>query len=627
MPSGDNRPGLRRRDWLKYLGLASGVGLAGCSGGADGGTDGGGGDGGNGDDGMNNGDDDTPTDKPIQGTFTSGTSSEARSIHPYDIGDEATGNRLDLLFDGGGAINEDIEFEPRWFKTWDLADSADVVEYELHDNLEWGGDYGQLTAEDYLYHIENVWQVDENWAGYQYVSEFFIADDPIAFEQTGELSIRAELPEPRVNWLHDDPLLYVLPLPKELAQNYVPDQDIEGLKQAEEITEGSISGNLGAYQFESWERNSKMRLVRNDEYYLREKTEKYGDAPFFEELVLQVFDEQSTAYSALEAGDITSTGVEARKTTQFDDVDSVKLWHSQFGSGIFWLNLNHRINGWKPIRESREVRQAFAHLFDKDVLIEQVFRGNANPVDTFHPRWGPYYDDQEIFVPEASVEIAKEKFESGTPYDYGYDGDEFVNADGEQVELKMVIRAGSQSNEIVANFMQQQLEKAGIALSIEATEWSNLLGKYAMTSAEHVEDVDEPDWSVGQFNGGPWDQATSENAWDMMYGLGFSHGAYSPWSTLQLTLTERGSFNMWGYTTNEFDIEGTLNEAAASQTKTEATDVLVDLFGFLSRDQPLVWSFNDHTIIGYRDSVGGLPDVVNAFSSPDTARELFFKQG
>jgi hypothetical protein len=83
---------------------------------------------------------------------------------------------------------------------------------------------------------------------------------------------------------------------------------------------------------------------------------------------------------------------------------------------------------------------------------------------------------------------------------------------------------------------------------------------------------------------------------------------------------------MWGYTTDEFDIEGTLDEAAASQTQAEATDVLVDLFGFLSRDQPLVWSFNDHTIIGYRDSVGGLPEVVNAFSSPDTARELFFKQ-
>lgn len=614
MPSGDQGPGLQRREWLKFLGLAGGVGIAGCSGESP----------------TGDGADETETtpgdEKPVGGRFTSGTSSEARSIHPFDLGDEATSNRLSLLFDAGGTVNEDIEFESRWFETWDLADSADVVEYKLRDNLEWGGDYGQLTADDFMYHIDNVWQVDQNWAGYQYVSEFFIEDEPISFEQTGDLTIRAELPEPRVEWLHDDPLLYVIPLPTELAQEYVPDQDIEGLKQDNDVTEGLLSGNLGAYSFDSWERNSKMTLTRNDEYYLAEAVDEYANAPFFDEVVLQVFDEQSTAYSALEAGDITSTGIEARKTNQFDDVESVKLWQSKFGSGIFWLNLNHRINGWQPIRESQEVRQAFAHLFDKEVLINQIFQGNANPVDTFHPRWGPYYDDSEIVVFDTSVEKAKEKFESGTPSGYGYDGDEFVNPDGDQVELTIVIRAGSQSNEIVANFMDQQLGEAGIELNIKATEWSNLLSKYAMNSAEHVEDVSEPDWSAGRFNGGPWDQATSEEPWDLMYGLGFSHGAYSPWSTLKLTLTEQGSFNMWGYTTEEFELESTLDDAASATSQSDASDILTDLFGFLSRDQPVVWSFNDHTIIGYRDKVGGLPEVVNSFSSPDTARELYFKQ-
>lgn len=621
MPARDNPPDFHRRDWLKYLSLLGGVSLAGCAGDSppddettpDDGTDG------------STADGDTPTPEPsakeVRGTFVSGTSSEARSLHPYDLGDEATSNRLSFLYDGPGTINEDIEFEPRWFETWELSDSADVVEYKLHDNLEWGAGYGQVTAEDFLYHIENVWQVDENWSGYQYVSQYFIEGEPINFEKTGKLSIRAELPEPRANWLHDDPIMFALPVPKELAEPYVTEQDIQGLKQDEEVNQASINGNLGAFSFDSWERNSKMRLVRNDEYYLRDKVDKYANAPFFERLDIQVFDEQSTAYAALEAGDITSTSIEARKANQFRNTDGITLWHSQFGSGIFWLNLNHRANGWAPIRESREVRQAFAHLFNKDVLIDQVFQGNANPVDTFHPRWGPYYDDSEIIVFEPSIEKAKEKFTSGTPADYGYDGDTFVGPDGEQVELTMVIRAGSQSNEIVANQLKQWLADAGIALSVDATEWSNLLSNYAMNSGENT------DWSAGRFNGGPWDQATSNNTWDLMYGLGFSHGAYAPWTTLRLTMTERGSFNMWGYTTDEFDIASTLNEAESAQSQDKAKSILTELFGFLSRDHPLVWSFNDHSLIGYRDRVGSLPEVVNAFSGPDTARELFFKTG
>ncbi|MDY6818666.1 MAG: ABC transporter substrate-binding protein [Halobacteriales archaeon] len=571
-----------------------------------------------------------PATKPVGGEYITGTTSEARSIHPWDIGDEATGNRLSLLYDAGATINDDIEVESRWFKTWELSDSADVVEYELWDNLQWGGEYDQLTAEDYIYNINTAFQVDKNWSGYQYVDQFFIEGEPIKFEKTGKLSMRAELPKPRANWMHTDPMMYVIPVPKDLLSKYAPGEgggsggDLKAFKKDPAITNGVLAGNLGAYSFESWTRNSKMVLARNEDYYLKEKMDKYGTPPYFEQHVSQVFDEQTTGYSALKAGDIDSMGIEARKEPQFQDAQGINLWHSKFGSGIFWLNLNHRINGWAPIRRSRKVRQAFAHLFDKQTLIKQVFQGNANPVDTLHPRWGPYYDDSQIFVPETSVEKAKQKFADGTSSDYGYDGDTFVGPDGEQVELTLVFRAGSQSNEIVSNFVKQQLSKAGIAVKLTSTEWSNLLRNYAQNSAKNVDNVKKADWSVGGFNGGPYDQATSKEPWDLMYGLGFSHGAYAPWDVLKLTMVPKGSFNMWGYTP-DFDIKKAANNAQSASSQEKATEILAEVFGFLSKDQPLIWSFNDHTIVGYRNKVGGLPKVKNAFSSPDSARELYFK--
>lgn len=620
-----------RRRLLKLVGVGGVAGLAGCSSSQEG--DGGASDGNGGLDTAAPSSDDeaTASSKPVGGSFIAGTTAEARSIHPWDLGDSATSGRLSLLYDGGTAIDDDpISIEGRWFETWELSDSADVVEYELRDNLQWGADYGQLTAEDFVYSINNAWQVEENWSGYQYVDQFAVEGTDIVIEKTGTLSMRAELPEPRANWMHSDPMRYVIPVPKPLLEQYAPGEgggesgDLEGFKQNEAITSGELAGNLGPYSFESWTRNSRMVMSRNDDYYLTEVTDQYGDAPFFEEHINQVFDEQSTGYSALRAGDITAISIEARRMSQFRDVDGIQLWHSEFGSGIFWLNLNHRLNGWGPIRESREVRQAFAHLFDKQVLIDEVFQGNANPVDTFHPRWGPYYDDSQIFVPEASVEKAREKFANGTSSEYGYDGDTFVGPDGEQVQLTMVIRAGSQSGEIVGNFVKQQLAKAGIALTVEATEWSNVLRNYFYTSAENVNDVSEPDWTSSTFNGGPWDQATSQNPWDLAYGLGFSHGAYAPWEVLRLTMIPQGSFNMWGYEP-DFDIKEAANEAESATSTEEATRILAEVFGFLSRDQPLVWSFNDHSIAGYRDTVAGLPEVRNAFSGPDVSRELYFR--
>jgi peptide/nickel transport system substrate-binding protein len=621
-----NAAGLRRRRLLGAIAAGLGVSVAGCQQS----SNGGGGDGG---DGGGGGGPAGPGDRQ----YIVGTSSEASSMHPFALGDSATGNRLDLLYDGGFSIDDEkIEngttppIDPFWFASWTLSDSADVVEYELRENLQFGGDYGQLTADTYIENIQRVFAAEENWTQYQYYGQFFIGEEPITVEKTGTYSFRAELPEPRANWVHQDPISYVIPVPVEFLDEYGPQEndspDREGFMQDSELTESVISGNLGPFTLEEWNRSSKMVLARNDDWYYPAVTDTDG-VPHFEDATYQVFDEQSTAYSALRAGDITTTSIEARKEPDFQDSSGLELWHSEFGSGIFWLNVNHRINGWGPLRESREVRQALGHLFDKSTLIDEIFNGNANPVDTFTPRWGPYYDDSlEYFVPEPSVEKAKQKLRSGTSSDYGYNGnEEFVGPDGEQVSLTLAIRAGSQSNEIVGNFMQQQLEKVGIDCDVESAEWSNLLSKYFETSVDNNPSYNEdPDWEVSPENGGPWDQAVSEAQWDLAYGLGFSHGAYTPWTVLDLTLAEQGSFNMWGYTTDEYDIAQVARDAASATSRSEAQELLSPLLAYLSRDQPLIWGFNDHSIVGYRDSVANLPEVVNNFTGPDIKRELRF---
>ncbi|MFB6135556.1 MAG: ABC transporter substrate-binding protein [Halobacteriaceae archaeon] len=561
-----------------------------------------------------------PGQRPVGGEYIWGTTTEATGMSPVDASDEATNNRFYLVYDGGGWVNTDIEFEPRWFETWELNDDATEVTYKLRDGLTYGGEWGELTVDDYMYNIDNLWQVRDleagNWAGYSYVGYHYIDGDPIEYTKVDDRTFTAKLPAPRVNYLHTDQMMFNVPIPKGLLQKYVEDDyNFDAMKKDPAINEAKFSGNLGPYEFKEWKRNSQMVLTRNEDYYLAD-TEEFENAPYFDQVTFQVFDTASTGYSSLKAGNITRMEIEANKLSQFTGRDDIDVWHSKYGTGIFWVNVNHRSNGWKPMRESKEVRQAFAHLTNKNTLIDEIYDGNANGVDTFHPRWGPYYSDEAISTFEPSVEKAKEKLESGTSSDYGYDGEKFVGPDGEQVELKMVFRAGSQSNETIAQFLKQQFDAAGITLDLVSTEWSNLLSQYV-----YVHQGEKTAFNPGM-------EGTSSKAWDLMYGLGFSHGAYAPWSVVRSTLTPSGGFNFWGYQAQEqdgYDLATACDEAQGATSQEEAQQVLTEMFGFLSEAQPLVWAFNDHTILGFRGEVEGQPPVENAFSDPSVATDLYFK--
>jgi peptide/nickel transport system substrate-binding protein len=610
------RAELRRRRLLQGLAAAGfSVSVAGCSGeGGDGDSAGGG---------------RTYELGPGDRSYISGATSEAQGLSPILISDEATSNRIGLFYDGGGVVDDDdISFQGRMLESWTLSDDARTVEYVVRDGLEWGAGYGQVTAEDYVYTARNVFQSE--WARYSQRPFFFLGGEPIEYEQTGDLTFEARLPQQRPNWLHED-ILYGVPiLPKGLVETYEPDNGgdgIQALNQDEAITSVDLNGNLGPFDLVSWEKGQRMVVEANEDYYLADTDVDDGafeGAPNLDNYTVQIFDERTTAYSAIQAGDITSVGVEARKVSELDEAEGVTVWNSTFGSGIFYLNLNFRANGWDPLAESREVRQAMAHLFDKTTLIDQIFNGNANPVDTYHPRWGPYYSDEQITTFEPSTETAREKLVSGTSSDYGYDDqDRFVGPDGEQVELTMVIDNTDQQSEIVSNFMRQQLEAVGIAMNREGQPFNGLLTTYLQNSVDNNPDYDgDPDYNAGPYNGGPPDQSISQEPWDLLYGVGFSASPYAPWQAIEATLLPQGSFNMTGYRTDEFDVASVIEEAPAADSQEETKEMLTDLFGFLSRDQPYVWSFNDHTNIAYREGVENLPEAENFFDGPDTRRLL-----
>ena len=627
MSSSPRLGSIRRRTLLRAL-AASGitVSVAGCSEQGDGGD-------GSGGDGSSGGSTETTSGgRRSQANYVLGTTSGASGgLNPLAVGDSETQSRLNLLYDGGGVIDDDtLSFQGRWLESWELSDDAKTVEYRVRDGLEWGGDYGSLTAETYLYNIEHVFT--RQWSQYTQAGQYSVAGEPIEYKQTGELTFEATLPQTRANFLHEDPVIPALLLPIDLVKQYEPPagetpagdaSPRNALDKDPDVTNATLVGNLGPFTLDSYDKGSRMVVSANEDYYLADTDVDDGafhGSPKLATVTTQVFEERSTDYSALKAGDVTATGIEARKKAEFEGVPGVKLWTSKYGDYLGWLSINHRANGWAPLRESRQVRQAFAHLLDKQTLIQDIFDGNANPIDTFHPRWGPYYSDAKISRYDYDPARAKRLLESGTSSDFGYDDSgAFVGPDGTQVELTFVTRSDIQTGQLVASFMRKQFEDAGFSVTVKGLPFSKILGTYFANSVANNPNYDgKPDWGpVTDFNGGPWNQAVSTEPWDLVYGVGSNTGAYAPWQTVRAFITERGAFNAFGYHTDAFDFQSAIDSAASAATKAEATAALEDMFGFLSEDLPLLWTRNNHRILGFRESVSGLPPVKNFFSQPD----------
>jgi len=567
------------------------------------------------------------TTTTAEGTFVEASTSTAVGLHPlYDVTDDTTRNRLEKLYDGpGGQFGPDT-FDPRWFASWELDDSNRVVEYELRDDLVWGGGYGQLDAEDYLYLLDNVvlltgtddWATATNTGSYRLGSN----EEFVSYEKTGPLSLRAELPVPKPQWLHEDPLLDQLALPRDLLRPYVQNQDRDGLQADQDVRDGSLTqgeSTLGPYEFVEWQRGSKWVFERNDDYYLKAHADEepfasdpyydFSNSPYFDQYEVQLFDESATALSALQTGEVDAASIDARRVENFRGQPGIDVWERPFGNFNGWMNMNHRVNGWAPIRESRDVRHALGNLFDKEIVVEQIYQDNAVPTATYHPDWGPYYPDAaDLYEPDGSLARAKELLQSGTSTDYGYDGNgDFVGPDGTQVQLTAVRPTDNPSQELSAQYMRSRLEDAGIELDIQAVSFLSLLRNFAINSASNVDGVDQADWAVGSYNGGPWNQSASREQWDLMFGLAISADPYAPWDDISMAMAERGVFNLWGYHQDEMDIQSVLDDAATASDPQVTRETTTELFAFLSEDMPLAWTYSDVEFTGFREDISYFP--------------------
>ncbi|WP_435179170.1 ABC transporter substrate-binding protein [Halorussus sp. AFM4] len=626
MPSGNNgfdttdhgSPGMNRRKWLAALGMAGTAGLAGCQG----------------SDSPQDSTTATTTDDvnfgegttqgttteggelpEVGGTYTQAVSSSFDSLNLIYNTEDTTGNHIMYTLDSSYTFKPGQKMFPRWLEL--TTDDKRVYTAKLRENLHWSEPYGQLTAEDYVYLIKKVHQTD--WAGSADKSYWHTDDGkPIPVEKTGKYSFEIRLPEVDPAYPKRPNMWATLTAPKKLIKPYVDKQDAKGLKQDKELNNLSFTGNLGPYKLKEWQRQKKMVFERNDEYYLREADDvkdAFSKAPYFDTLETQIIKESSSRLSALKTGEIDDAQIPPNKASNFKQQKDVYLNVSPqpYNVPLFY---NQRANGWKPFRK-QGVRQALGCAIDKKKFVKGVFRNYAEPEFTWQPKWSPWYDDSKVvkygvgdlYGPEAT-RSRMEKALKDT--EYSYDGDTLVDGNGEQVELTLMYQSSQQTEVATAQFVKQEFAKnAGIKVKLNGVGATKFVRDYWQNQVP--ENADQFEWSHGAYNAGPRDKATSKKGWDMARVYGLNTYPMTP-TTNEVFFKKDGTYNPYGYYPT-YDFGKLFNEAKKETDPKKRKEILSEIFGKLSKDQPMGMLALNSDIYGYRNGIEG--PIENFFNEWD----------
>lgn len=606
---------IERRKYLAMLGIAGTAGLAGCSGGSS--TETGTPTSTPTDQGFSSS---TQTDTPDQseplpevgGRYTDTLSSGPTTLNAVYNTEATAGSLISLAVHGGYGFKPGQELFPLMFDL--TSDDNQVWVAKLRENMQWSDPYGDVTAEDYVYLVQEVHKSD--WAGSAASADW---TDDISVSATGTYEWQIELPEP-------DPLFPKKPVtwgmrvaPKKLIEPYVKNQDAKGFQEDEELMNLSYTGNLGPYKLESWERQSHLQYTRNEDYFLRELAEgdnavprAYAKAPYFDELRAQIISEPSARIGALRSGEVDEVTVEPSQAVDLEGAEGLYLniAPQPYNTPVFY---NQRANGWLPFRV-KGVRQAFGLSVNKPTYVKGVQRGYAQPEYTWQPQWSPWYNNEvqqgvvkygqgDKYGPEVARNRMRQAISNNSQLsDYSYDGDTLMGPGGEQVELKLMYQSGQAVEESTAQFFKQEVENnLGVKININAVQPTTFDTDYFRQ--QRPENPDELAYSSGPYNYGPRDKVTSKESWDLGMIYGLNTYPMTPGSS-DVFFRVDGSFNPYGYVPS-WNADEVFNQMSQATTTEEYQNAVTTFLIEVSKDQPMAMLSLGSAITGYRNAVQG----------------------
>jgi peptide/nickel transport system substrate-binding protein len=222
----------------------------------------------------------------------------------------------------------------------------------------------------------------------------------------------------------------------------------------------------GPYVFEKWDTGQRIVLSRNENYW--------GDKQPIAKRIWKVITNDNSAFLALVGGDTDTYRVKPDKWEREGSSPEFEEKFNKFtpDSPIPGYFSRYNYIGWnsrKPQFEDKRVRQALCMLFDRDLIIDEVWGGLATKITgpMFHK--APEYNQNVTafpFDPAGAIALLEEAgWVDG-------DRDGIREKNGVKLEFELGFGANVPEYERLGTVYQEELKRAGINMLLAPLEWA-----------------------------------------------------------------------------------------------------------------------------------------------------------
>lgn len=329
--------------------------------------------------------------------------------------------------------------------------SADGLEWriKLRDDVKWH-DGAPFTAEDVKFTLELI--VNPNFRSWRTIGHSLVKD--ITVVSPTELT-----------WKMDRAFA---PYMSFLTETFmVPKHILE--KEADPNTAAFNQNPVGtgAFRFQNRIAGDHVELVANPAYH--------GEGPYVEQLVFKYIPDLTVMYTQFKSGDIDLLGRQYITPDNYAEAKDLpgKVVTLVPSPSVECIYLNNELPQFKELA----VREAIYAAIDKTAIIDALYYGLPESVETFMPRTS-YYNNPNLPKHEFNLDKAR-KLLNDAGWVPGPDGIRAKN--GVRLAFKNSTTSGNQLREQLQQFVQQTLREAGIEMTIEnlpaAVIWGEFWGK------------------------------------------------------------------------------------------------------------------------------------------------------
>lgn len=338
----------------------------------------------------------------------------------------------ELLFNGLVYIAADYSPTPDLAESWENPDDQTWV-FHLRQGIKFHNGQ-ELTAEDVKYTYETM--LDEDFAAplrafYEPIQSIEVVDD-----YTIEFTLDSAF----------GPFLAYMDM------GIVPKSVVE--EQGEAFGANPIG--TGPFKFVSWQRGDTIELEAFDDHF--------NGRPKADRILIKVVPDNSARAVAVESGDLDfiQSPVSPQDVIRLEETSGIQVDRIP-ASGYTYINLNTA----DPILSDVRVRQALAHLVNRQQILDTIYKGIGQIANSPIPpgMWAyaadvPGYD----YDPEQAAALLDE-----AGWELGADG--IRMKEGQPLALTVRTHSEDPDRRQVIEVLQAEFTKAGIQADTNVVEW------------------------------------------------------------------------------------------------------------------------------------------------------------